>query len=88
MQLRHRADTESVAGSVRVAMAHTNCDDAAEQVQVAPTRVVEEPLHVALGDEQRLLVVRLGAGEDVRLLDRQHVLVAGALWAVRASVVN
>lgn len=69
-----------------MAMAHTNCDDTAEQVEVAPARVVEEPLHVALRDEQRLLVVRLGTGEDVRLLDLHHVLVAGALSGQSGAV--
>lgn len=41
----------------RVAVSHTNCDDAAEEVEVASPRLVKQPLHVALVDEQGLLVV-------------------------------
>lgn len=69
-------------------MAHTNCDDTAEQVQVAAAGVVEQPLHVPLGDEQGCLVVRLVAGGQMGLPYLGHLLVAGTLrggWSFRSQ---
>lgn len=68
-------------GSLRVTVAHADGGHAGKQVQVALAVHVPQPLHVALVDENRLLVVGHphGHGEAVPLADLQDSLFGHSL---------
>lgn len=62
-------------------MAHADGSHTGKQIQVSLAVHVPQPLHVALVDEQRFLVVgdSHGHGEAILLSDRQHSLFGHSL---------
>ena len=64
---------------LRVAVTHADRDDAGKHVQVTGSLVIVQPLHVALMNQQWLLVVSQVAGRHMTLPRLQNGLVARTL---------
>ena len=70
-------------GDLRVAVAAAHRHDAAEHVEVAAARLVEEPLHVALDDHERFTIEREDRRVRVLLAHRGDFGARGTVVAAR-----